>query len=115
MHGHDFVVLSSGLYAWDKTTTVWQLNNPLRRDTASLPPNGHIVIAFPLDNPGLWLFHCHTAWHSSQGLSATILESPGLIMGSGATSDWETVSAPTCEKWNDFYPTSPFQEDDSGI
>ena len=115
LHGHDFLVLHSGIGKWDRQTDDWQLTNPLRRDTASMPPNGHIVIAWPLDNPGLWALHCHIPWHSSQGFSATILESPALIAGSGATSDWEKDLEPICQKWNEFYPTSPFKQDDSGV
>ena len=115
LHGHDFLVLASGIGKWTGQTDDWQFTNPQRRDTASMPPNGHIVIAWALDNPGLWLLHCHIPWHSSQGFSATILESPGLILGSGATSDWEEDFVPICEKWNEYYPDSPFKQDDSGV
>ena len=34
-------------------------NNPTRRDTALLPGGGWLAIAFPTDNPGAWLMHCH--------------------------------------------------------
>ncbi|KAG8527711.1 uncharacterized protein KY384_007865 [Bacidia gigantensis] len=115
LHGHDFVVLSSGLGLWDESTVGWQLKNPERRDTITMPPNGFIVMAWALDNPGIWALHCHIPWHSSQGFSATVLESPALIPGSGATKDWDTVFAPQCKKWNDYYPTSTYKQDDSGV
>jgi hypothetical protein len=63
LHGHDMWVLNQGLGQWDGT--VVNPGNPQRRDTQNLPPNGHIVIQYDLDNPGVWLFHCHLAWHLS--------------------------------------------------
>lgn len=115
LHGHDFFVLGAFFSAWDGTTTGWQYKNPPRRDTALLPPNGHLVIAWPVDNPGVWAVHCHIAWHSSQGFAAAVLESYGLVPGSGATSDWKDVFTPVCDAWNKYVPTAPFQQDDSGI
>ena len=49
---------------------------PMRRDTFVLRPNGHIVLRFQADNPGVWLFHCHIEWHVDQGLIATLVEAP---------------------------------------
>ncbi|KAI0477945.1 multicopper oxidase [Xylaria cf. heliscus] len=45
------------------TTTTWNLANPMRRDTVTVPAFSHIVIRFKADNPGLWALHCHVAWH----------------------------------------------------
>lgn len=59
MHGHDWQVLSSGFGEWDGT--VANPKNPLRRDTHILPPNGHLVMQFETDNPGIWPSHCHVA------------------------------------------------------
>jgi hypothetical protein len=116
LHGHDFMILAAHPnIRWDGTTNGWDLTNPPRRDTASLPQNGHMVIAWALDNPGIWLLHCHIAWHTSQGFGATVLESPALIPGSPAASDWDTQAAPQCRDWNGYYPTSPFQQEDSGV
>ena len=28
-------------------------------------PGGHIVLQYEADNPGVWPFHCHIAWHLS--------------------------------------------------
>ena len=35
------------------------LDNPPRRDVAMLTSGGYMVIAFPTDNPGIGLMHCH--------------------------------------------------------
>ena len=39
-----------------------------------LPTNGYVVIAFKTDKPGIWLVHCHIAYHASMGLELQILE-----------------------------------------
>ncbi|MCJ1348816.1 hypothetical protein MMC31_007049, partial [Peltigera leucophlebia] len=64
MHGHDFQVLHEGGGTWDGTTII-NAHNPQRRDTQILRPGGHIVLQFEADNPGIWPFHCHVAWHVS--------------------------------------------------
>ena len=43
--------------------TTWNLDNPLRRDTISIPSQSHVVLRWQNDNPGIWAFHCHVAWH----------------------------------------------------
>lgn len=48
----------------------------MRRDTILVRPNGHIVLRFRSDNPGVWLFHCHIEWHVASGLIATLVEAP---------------------------------------
>lgn len=63
LHGHDMWVLNDGPEQWDGT--IINPENPQRRDTQSLSPHGHIVFQYNLDNPGVWLLHCHIAWHLS--------------------------------------------------
>jgi hypothetical protein len=115
LHGHDYLLLYTGPGKWDGTTKGWQLDNPPRRDTAIMHPNGYFVMAWPLDNPGIWLLHCHVAWHSSQGFGMTLLESPGLINALGASSDWNSTFTPMCEKWHEYEASAPFHQDDSGV
>jgi iron transport multicopper oxidase len=52
---------------------------PMRRDVLLVRPNGHIVMRFRSDNPGLWLFHCHIEWHVDSGLVMTFVESPLIL------------------------------------
>lgn len=33
---------------------------------------GHIVLRFKLDNPGLWLMHCHVLWHQAVGMGIVV-------------------------------------------
>ncbi|KAJ4371959.1 hypothetical protein N0V83_003732 [Neocucurbitaria cava] len=116
LHGHDMMLLASASnVSWDGTTDNWQWKNPTRRDTVSLPPNGYMAIAWALDNPGLWFLHCHIAWHSSQGFGVTMLESAHLLAEGEATSDWKPKAEPQCAAWNEWYPTSPWPQEDAGV
>lgn len=61
LHGHDFYVLGTGTGTFDISSDPanLQYTNPKRRDTTVLPAGGWVVLAFPTDNPGAWLMHCH--------------------------------------------------------
>ena len=76
LHGHNFQTIvrgedDSGDYVPGNATFPAV---PMRRDTLMVRPNGHIVMRFRSDNPGVWLFHCHIEWHVDQGLIATFVE-----------------------------------------
>lgn len=56
LHGHDFFVLAQQANAvWNGDISTLNMNNPIRRDTATLPAQGYLVLAFESDNPGAWL------------------------------------------------------------
>lgn len=114
LHGHDFLILATGYEQWTGTTYGWQLANPPRRDTAQVPSNGFMAIAWPLDNPGVWALHCHVAWHSSQGFGASVVESSAFIPGK-VGGDWASILDPVCDTWNAWAPSMPYQQSDSGI
>lgn len=112
LHGHDFYVLGSGVGVFDKVNSVPSLKfqNPTRRDTAILPGGGWLAIAFPTDNPGAWLMHCHIAWHIAEGLGVQFLESKVAITLPNA--EWEK----TCTNWRNYYNNNPaYLQDDSGL
>jgi FtsP/CotA-like multicopper oxidase with cupredoxin domain len=54
LHGHDFYILGRGAGAFDYENgpASLQYNNPTRRDVATLPSGGWMVMAFMTDNPG---------------------------------------------------------------
>ncbi|KLU82876.1 hypothetical protein MAPG_01944, partial [Magnaporthiopsis poae ATCC 64411] len=123
LHGHDLVLVGqsepptdqgSRPRAYDdaKDRGTLRPDNPTRRDTTMLPALGWIVLAFETNNPGAWLFHCHLAWHVSQGLSVQYLERPGEVAGAmdlGSTQK-------NCEAWRAFYPQrAAARQQDSGI
>jgi FtsP/CotA-like multicopper oxidase with cupredoxin domain len=62
LHGHDFYVLAQGPGVFVKGVTSVKLKNPPRRDTAILPGNGYLVIAFYTDNPGYVNFLCNEGY-----------------------------------------------------
>lgn len=41
------------------------------RDTIHIPPGKRVVVAFDADNPGVWAFHCHLAYHMHAGMFTT--------------------------------------------
>ncbi|KAJ3124726.1 hypothetical protein HK100_011138 [Physocladia obscura] len=91
IHGHVFWVLASGVAtSLNSIPSTFDLSNPLRRDTVTVQacPHdsngcfqngnqtsfGYVVIRFVADNPGVWLMHCHIAWHMSAGLAISFVE-----------------------------------------
>jgi len=66
MHGHNMQILAEGVGTWNGT--IVNPSNPQRRDTQLVRPNGYLVVQFDLDNPGMWMFHCHVVWHISEGM-----------------------------------------------
>lgn len=71
-------------------TTTWNLENPLRRDTFTVPAESHVVIRFRADNAGLWVLHCHVGWHLEAGMLVSFLERPGDLKGLLDGMDAET-------------------------
>ncbi|KAF1991807.1 multicopper oxidase [Aulographum hederae CBS 113979] len=112
LHGHDFYILGHGTGIFDKNNDVGKLQftNPTRRDVTFLPGQGWVVIAFPADNPGAWLMHCHIAWHISEGLGVQFLESKASIPL--PNQEWKDV----CSTWSDYWAGPHYYEkQDSGL
>lgn len=115
LHGHNFHVLASGVGQWDGTIT--NPSNPQRRDVqileAAADANnpGYIVLQYEQDNPGVWPFHCHIAWHVSAGLYINVLERPDDI------TEFEIpgVMAQTCRDWSAWTGNHMPDQIDSGL
>lgn len=45
----------------------------MRRDTFTIPEQSHVVVRFRADNPGMWILHCHVAWHLEGEYRETLL------------------------------------------
>ena len=118
LHGHDFALLAQSDKPYNESTAVIKRDNPPRRDVALLPAGGYIIIAFKVDNPGIWLMHCHIAWHASSGLAMQILENTKRIVLHN-----EAALQETCKNWDNWmangrakYCSASDQfQDDSGI
>ncbi|KAF6812223.1 l-ascorbate oxidase [Colletotrichum musicola] len=81
LHGHKFFVLKQSPTGYPPATmteleeelrTSGALENPLRRDTVTVQGYGWVAIRVVLDNPGMWAFHCHNAWHAEAGMMMVI-------------------------------------------
>jgi len=117
MHGHDFAILGRGDVAYNELTDPLTFNyhNPPRRDVALLPADGWLALAFRSDNPGVWLLHCHIAWHASSGLALQLLErQPEIddVLGEGVIAGMQR----TCNQWDDWLKDGEtIDQEDSGI
>lgn len=87
LHGHSFWIMGqssppevTGYFPWD-TYGLLNTTNPIRRDTLTVPGYGWALIRFEADNPGLWAFHCHIAWHMEAGLLMQFMERTDLMAG----------------------------------
>ncbi|KAF3209216.1 hypothetical protein TWF106_011034 [Orbilia oligospora] len=116
IHGHDFIILAQGSGKFDEESTSRALFNPVRRDVATMPPDGYLIISFPVDNNGMWLLHCHLAWHASQGLALMVLERTEGVQGPTLTRT-QKLSGENCQRWKAYISASPTPNpmDDSGI
>ncbi|THW46308.1 putative multicopper oxidase, type 1 [Aureobasidium pullulans] len=113
LHGHDFFVLGhQASSTFDASSMIDQLNfdNPPRRDTATLPASGWLVLAFPANNPGSWLMHCHIAWHISEGLGVQFLEAKNQIV---LPDEGQFTSQ--CSSWKQYTANMAFPQIDSGL
>lgn len=52
-----------------------QLLNPAAKDTIVVPSGGYVVVRIIADNPGVWMWHCHSDVHGNSGMSIMINES----------------------------------------
>lgn len=110
LHGHDFAVLDQcvpdGETACDVAQADITLNNPPRRDVAFLPQGGYLILAFKADNPGVWIMHCHIAFHASMGLAAQIVENKSK-WGSTFPFGWDEDFFDMCKAWDKWNPDDP--------
>jgi FtsP/CotA-like multicopper oxidase with cupredoxin domain len=111
LHGHNMQILSAGSGDWDGSSIV-NAGNPQRRDVQLVPASGHFVMQYDLDNPGVWPFHCHIAWHVSGGLYAAMLERPTDI---AKDSSIPMVIQQTCTNWMKYTNADVVDQIDSGV
>ncbi|KAM7190132.1 Multicopper oxidase domain containing protein [Naviculisporaceae sp. PSN 640] len=69
---HAFQVVGWGKNTFGQAETTWNLDNPMRRDTVTVPGYSHVVLRIRADNPGIWALHCHILWHAEDGMFVQI-------------------------------------------
>lgn len=83
LHGHSFSVVAMGKLGSNTTVAdvvaldeaggiIRKLENPVLKDTVTVPDGGFTIIRFTADNPGYWLMHCHLVFHSESGMIALL-------------------------------------------
>ena len=101
LHGHKFWVLGQGHGYFPGYETLGMkakgqglldgnsrlLDNVIRRDVATLEGFGWLALRFIADNPGVWAFHCHMAWHSESGLVMQFLDRVDVV------ANWDVPEA----------------------
>jgi len=117
LHGHDFFVLAQKENAvWNGDISALHMDNPVRRDTATLPALGYLVLAFESDNPGAWLMHCHIPFHISGGLGVQFVERRSEILKSNGDLG---AMQQGCADWRKYekehWPNGILIDGDSGL
>ncbi|XP_062023241.1 putative laccase-9 [Rosa rugosa] len=79
MHGYSFYVVGSGTGNFDNETDPkgYNLFDPPKMNTVSLPKVGWVAIRFKASNPGVWFWHCHFDRHLTWGMSFVIIVKDG--------------------------------------
>jgi hypothetical protein len=101
---------------WTGNISRLKTSNPIRRDTATLPAGGYLVLAFKSNNPGAWLMHCHIPFHVAAGLGVQFVERFDEI--SQSNGDLGPMQQ-GCKEWTTFrtenFPDGILIEGDSGL
>jgi iron transport multicopper oxidase len=73
IHGHKFWVVRSRPMADTTSTTALPTDRPMFKDTINIPPSYRVTLRVLFDNPGPWLFHCHTSFHLNRGMAVVFM------------------------------------------
>ncbi|KAI0033491.1 Cupredoxin [Vararia minispora EC-137] len=84
LHGQDFWIVArgDGQLTYDAAQTLsYNLSNPIHRDTLVIPARrvSYAVLRINNDNPGVWVLHCHIAWHLAEGFLGVVVSNPSAI------------------------------------
>ncbi|XP_024178777.2 laccase-14 [Rosa chinensis] len=79
LHGYSFYVVGSGFGDFDNETDPegYNLIDPPKLTTVSVPKKGWVAIRFKASNPGVWLWHCHLDRHFSWGMNTVMIVKNG--------------------------------------
>jgi hypothetical protein len=99
-------ILDEGDGTWDGSIRNQQ--NPARRDVQTIRAGGFAAIQFEADNPGIWPFHCHVAWHLSGGLAMNVMSRPDDI------PTIPNVMPETCVDWDWYSSHNVVDQIDAG-
>ena len=116
-HGLNMYILAAGPGNYNESSplpTIQELaDNPPRRDVQNVEPLGHIVVQMDVVNAGIWIFHCHIAWHASSGFLSQLLFLPDEVRG--YRDQVPDSIAQTCAEWREFTAAQTVNQIDSGL
>ncbi|THU78948.1 Cupredoxin [Dendrothele bispora CBS 962.96] len=101
LHGNEFQIVARGtgtLSVDDAASIDYNTTNPLRRDTLVIPGGDYAVLRISNDNPGVWVLHCHIAWHLAEGFLGIVVSRPNGI----ADIDFPSSMDDLCSSRPDF-------------
>jgi hypothetical protein len=80
-HGHSFWVVGcgDGIFNAEADPALYNLENPVLRDTVNLWPLQWVALRFVANNPGVWFFHCHITAHLMMGMALTMVVQPDVL------------------------------------
>ncbi|XP_010483503.1 PREDICTED: laccase-16-like isoform X3 [Camelina sativa] len=79
LHGFNFFEVGRGLgnFNPEKDPKIFNLVDPVERNTVGVPAGGWTAIRFIADNPGVWFMHCHLELHTTWGLKMAFVVDNG--------------------------------------
>ncbi|KIM77718.1 multicopper oxidase [Piloderma croceum F 1598] len=96
LHGIEFFIVARGsgnLSIMNAESIDYNITNPARRDTLVIPAGSYAVLRFANDLPGVWILHCHIAWHLAEGFLGAIVARPNAIAHIGIPSSVNDLCA----------------------
>ncbi|RVW37424.1 Laccase-21 [Vitis vinifera] len=79
LHGYTFFVVGMGFGNFDPVADPkgYNLVDPPEQNTVRVPKNGWVAIRLRVDNPGVWLWHCHLDRHFTWGMATVFIVKDG--------------------------------------
>jgi FtsP/CotA-like multicopper oxidase with cupredoxin domain len=74
LHGHFFRLLNG------------QGDSCPLKHTVDVPPMSHRVVEFESNEPGDWMFHCHTLYHMMEGMARVVHYEPNTLPAPGTNA-----------------------------
>ncbi|XP_062230187.1 putative laccase-9 [Phragmites australis] len=87
LHGFGFYVVGRGFGSFNeyKDPATYNLVDPPRQNTVSVPKAGWAAIRFRAENPGVWFMHCHFDRHMLWGMDTVFIVKDGKTSGARMT------------------------------
>lgn len=71
LHGYEFYLMGRGRAnagMFNASSALRNVQTAILRDTVQVEAKSWAVLRFVADNPGVWMLHCHVAYHLDSGM-----------------------------------------------